>query len=291
MKVRLTKHFRKWLLIFSAHVIRTQKTNQCQAVCALSAERRWCVTGTPLQNDITDIATLFKFLRYEPLNTKENFDRYIASKIKTGDEAGMENLRAALKLICLRRTKDTISGKLPARSEVIKYLEFAPDERILYNIYKQKWDSACSSSTINSFQMLLSLRLICDHGKDLLPQGELEFCCAICGIQLRDWEMGDKGQMPCIHRAICRNCINDLDATDDKDILGSGCQLCAGRREILGHCVSAGFPNYRGPSTKVGALAASIKETTSRDTANFEAPSKQLVSFCFFAFFIAIRRN
>jgi SWI/SNF-related matrix-associated actin-dependent regulator of chromatin subfamily A3 len=212
-----------------------------------------------LQNDITDIATLFKFLRLEPLNTKQNFDRHITAKWKAGDASGMKTLRDVLRQICLRRAKETISDRLPTRTVNIKYLDFNNRERILYDSHKDKLSSVVKSACDSTFQVLLRLRLICDHGKDLLPRGDVEIRCSTCDMQLRDWEM-DAGQISNI-RAV----------PEDRDTPSPGCGLCARVQENIG----TAFPNYQGPSTKVQALIDSIKTCTSEDIMNREPVSKQ----------------
>ncbi|KAH8144389.1 uncharacterized protein LAJ45_11635 [Morchella importuna] len=210
------------VILDEAHEIRTPSTIKCQAACAISADRRWCITGTPLQNDITDIATLFKFLRLGPLNTKQDFDRYITAKLKAGDASGMKTLRGVLRQMCLRRAKDTISDRLPARNENIKYLKFNDRERILYDSHKQKLSTTANDACDSTFQVILRLRLICDHGKDLLPQGDLEIRCSTCHMQLRDWEM-DAGRVSCVHSVICQRCINARAIPEDVDTFGPGC--------------------------------------------------------------------
>lgn len=208
-----------------------------------------------------------------------SFNRDVIAKIKAGDDAGMENLCAMLKSMCLRRTKDTISGILPARREEIKYLEFSSDERALYDSYKKyNWDLPQHTTGVNTLQVQLSLRLICDHGKDLLPQGELELLCSNCKVRLGGWEAVFGSQIPCVHRALCQRCTYNLEATDDKEVetLDLGCQQCFESRRPLGNSMLAAFPNYQGPSTKVRTLIASIHQCTSADYAASVYPvSKQ----------------
>lgn len=192
----------------------------------------------------------------------------------------MINLRAMLKAVCLRRTKDTISGSLPTRREEIKYLEFTYEEKILYDSHKQKlsnWNSLRHPAKANTFQELLKLRLICDHGKDLLQQGDHALFCSNCEIQLTDWEMETADQMPCAHRALCRSCMDNLEEVDKEvNNLDSGCQLCFETQNMLGNAMQVAFPHYQGPSTKVMALTASIKGCTLDDTATLVYPiSKQ----------------
>lgn len=187
----------------------------------------------------------------------------------------MINLRAMLKPVCLRRTKDTISGNLPARREETKYLEFTDEEKPLYDTHKRKlsnWDF----SRTNTLRELLKLRLICNHGKDLLQHGDHILLCSNCETQLSDWEM-EADQIPCSHRALCQGCMYNLEAADKEvENLDSGCQLCFESQNMLGPSMQAAYPYYQGPSTKVRTLIASINECTMEDIAKSVYPiSKQ----------------
>ncbi|KAF8545103.1 SNF2 family N-terminal domain-containing protein [Trichophaea hybrida] len=126
------------LVLDEAHEIRAEKSQRSRSVCALTSERRWAVTGTPFQNNLTDIATLFKFLKYTPLDTKIGFQNYILAT-QTGEKSGMDNLRSALKAVCLRRTKATIEADLPQRTERICFLDFRSDEKNSTKAIRRTW--------------------------------------------------------------------------------------------------------------------------------------------------------
>ena len=59
----------KWLQVIldEGHIIRTKSTKQSIAACNLDAERRWILTGTPIMNELNDMYSLVKFLRFTPL--------------------------------------------------------------------------------------------------------------------------------------------------------------------------------------------------------------------------------
>ncbi|KAF8253085.1 hypothetical protein K440DRAFT_643082 [Wilcoxina mikolae CBS 423.85] len=185
------------IVLDEAHAIRNSATKQSQAVCELSAWRRWCVTGTPIQNSASDIGSLFNFLQYQPLCQKSMFNRYIMTPINARQPHGIRNLRAALKPICLRRTKDTISRYLPVRREFIQYLTFSPREEQLYEEHAKKFASLPSKiveHTAETFRQLLTLRLICNHGYDLLDSSRkepsFEMCCSQCNSYMADEAAG-----------------------------------------------------------------------------------------------------
>jgi transcription termination factor 2 len=108
----------KRIVLDEAHQIRNYKSLTSQAVCLLPAERRWCVTGTPIQNKELDLYSHLRFLRYYP------FDEYQVWKqwIENNSVQGQERMNTLVKTLLLRRTKEqtsNITGKklveLPAK--------------------------------------------------------------------------------------------------------------------------------------------------------------------------------
>ncbi|KAG8857347.1 hypothetical protein FRB96_005834 [Tulasnella sp. 330] len=98
----------KWkrVILDEGHNVRNVKTRTAQAVCALEAERRWVVTGTPIINSPNDLGSLLKFLRIcTPLDQHDYFNRLLARPLTKGDPYAAELLRALMSSVCLRRTK------------------------------------------------------------------------------------------------------------------------------------------------------------------------------------------
>ncbi|KAJ8723684.1 hypothetical protein PYW07_007664 [Mythimna separata] len=89
------------VILDEAHVVRNHKSATCAAVSALHAQRRWCLTGTPVQNKDLDLFALLKFLRCSP------FDELTVSTVHTHTRAeqGPRPVRAAQvpALLSLRR--------------------------------------------------------------------------------------------------------------------------------------------------------------------------------------------
>jgi DNA repair protein RAD5 len=80
-----------------------------QACCALSAQFRWCLTGTPYQNTVDDVYSLVKFLRIPPFADWAYWKERITSPAK-GDRMSLalSRLRTLLRLIMIRRTKEIL---------------------------------------------------------------------------------------------------------------------------------------------------------------------------------------
>ncbi|KAJ3989960.1 SNF2 family N-terminal domain-containing protein [Lentinula detonsa] len=94
----------KWkrIVLDEGHSIRNPKAKMSQAVCALEAERRWILTGTPI-----DLGSLLTFLRIcHPLDKEDFYKRLLLRPLKDGNPSGAELLRALMSHICLRRTKE-----------------------------------------------------------------------------------------------------------------------------------------------------------------------------------------
>lgn len=177
-----TNFFR--IVLDEAHMIREQSTRQSQAICTLSAQRRWAVTGTPVQNKLDDLGALIKFLRIKPFHERGGFAQFIMSPFKNADPEVIPKLRLLVDSITLRRLKDRID--LPRRHDQIVRLTFSEDEKNLYQWFAT--DSQNKLKIITSDQKkslggrtyahilraIMRLRLICAHGRELLSEDDLK---------------------------------------------------------------------------------------------------------------------
>lgn len=160
----------------TAHIIREHSTQQSKAVCMLEAQRRWCLSGTPIQNKLQDFGTLLRFLRLSPFDKDGTFSKYIVRPLKDANPEGLRCLRILIGSTCLRRNKDIL--ELPPKIDQEVYIHLEPPERRLYEGCKKDSanmienalnESGSGSSYFSILQSILRLRLMCDHGKDLLP--------------------------------------------------------------------------------------------------------------------------
>ena len=69
-----------------AHWIRNSATDKFRAVNDLIAERRWCLTGTPVQNALNDLFSLTKFLRLHPFDQDSSIRKYIHAPLQKNDQ-------------------------------------------------------------------------------------------------------------------------------------------------------------------------------------------------------------
>lgn len=120
-------------MLDEAHMIRNHSTAVSKGCCDLRAERRWGLTGTPIQNKHMDVYSMLKFLRVSPFDDLATYKKWI----NPNTEAGMSRLHNILKPLLLRRTKTELQTKgelqeLPKKTLVIEDIELRPDEASVY---------------------------------------------------------------------------------------------------------------------------------------------------------------
>ncbi|TID20623.1 SNF2-related protein [Venturia nashicola] len=193
-----TNFFR--IVLDEAHQIRTPSTAMAVAVCELEAQRRWAVSGTPIQNRLEDLGSLIKFLRIQPFDQKGAFTQFIVTPFKQADPEILPKLRLLVDSITLRRQKDHIT--LPGRSDKIVRLEHTKEEDLTYQFFladsqaKIKAISAAGArlrgkQTASVLKTILRLRLLCVHGEEMLSDTDRKLMTGISSnnaIDLTDEE-------------------------------------------------------------------------------------------------------
>jgi SNF2 family DNA or RNA helicase len=180
----------KWhrVILDEAQFIKNKLTLSAKSCCALDAEYRWCLSGTPMQNKVEELYSLIKFLRIKPYNDEKKFTQDIGSGIKKGtSDQSIQKLRVLLQVILLRRTKSTeIDGRpilqLPPRIVEFKQNVFDAEEKEYYDMLEHKtatqMNKYLKSDSINKnyssiLVLLLRLRQACCHPK-LIELSELK---------------------------------------------------------------------------------------------------------------------
>ncbi|KAK3004469.1 hypothetical protein RJ639_018470 [Escallonia herrerae] len=97
----------RWLRVIldEAQTIKNHRTQVARACCGLKAKKRWCLSGTPIQNAIDELFSYFRFLRYDPYTKYKSFYNTIKVPIAKDSNIGYMKLQAVLRGIMLRRTK------------------------------------------------------------------------------------------------------------------------------------------------------------------------------------------
>ncbi|EKM61302.1 uncharacterized protein PHACADRAFT_247815 [Phanerochaete carnosa HHB-10118-sp] len=177
-----------WLRVVldEAHSIKEVSTVACRACCDLIADRRLCLTGTPVQNKLDDVYALLKFLRLEPFDEKAVWTEYIGSPVKYGQVLGVARLQSIMRCVTLRRTKESKAENgqkildLPPRRDELRFLKFDEHEQSIYDQFfnesKAEFKELSNKNEVMKnyvgiLQKILRLRQICDHYELVMNKG------------------------------------------------------------------------------------------------------------------------
>ena len=122
------------LIVFDeAHNLKNPRTASHAAARALAADRKIALTGTPVENRLTDAWALFDILTPGLLGSQREFARdYRALNDATGDPAARARLARKLRPFLLRRTKEAVATDLPPKSVVPLSITLTPAQMALH---------------------------------------------------------------------------------------------------------------------------------------------------------------
>ncbi|OIW31626.1 RAD5-like protein [Coniochaeta ligniaria NRRL 30616] len=165
------------VVLDEGHTIRNAKTKAAVAACALNAQSRWVLTGTPIVNNVRDIHSLVKFLRLTGgIEQLEVFNTVITRPLTEGFPIGEALLQSLMQDLCLRRKKDMkfVDLKLPPKTEYVHRITFWADEKRKYDALLSEAKGALEAFQRNAktgqkgrfqsvLERLLRLRQTCCH--------------------------------------------------------------------------------------------------------------------------------
>ncbi|KAF2149550.1 hypothetical protein K461DRAFT_281931 [Myriangium duriaei CBS 260.36] len=97
------------IILDEAHSIKNRSAKSTQACCALKSWYRWCLTGTPMQNNLDELQSLIHFLRIKPYEDLSHWKSQITGPMKSGrGQVAIKRVQYFLKAFMKRRTKDIL---------------------------------------------------------------------------------------------------------------------------------------------------------------------------------------
>ncbi|MEG2053988.1 MAG: DEAD/DEAH box helicase, partial [Oscillospiraceae bacterium] len=123
----------KYVIADEAQYMKNQNTQNAKAVKTLNAEVRLALTGTPVENSLAEVWSVFDFLMpgylYHYAKFRKNYEVPI---VKEGDEVATKNLRKMVSPFILRRMKTDVLKELPAKIETVLYAQLEDEQKKVY---------------------------------------------------------------------------------------------------------------------------------------------------------------
>ncbi|HFC11907.1 MAG TPA: DEAD/DEAH box helicase, partial [Anaerolineae bacterium] len=174
----------EWLgiVLDEAQNIKNAYTKQAQVIRGLSAEFRLALTGTPVENRLSELWSIMHFLNPGFLGSQKKFRQQFTLPIeKYADVAATEKLRQLTRPFILRRLKSdpSVIADLPEKQEIKVYCHLSEEQTTLYEAVVQNALQAIAAQEADGIarkglvlSMLMQLKQVCNHPVQYLHQGK-----------------------------------------------------------------------------------------------------------------------
>ena len=166
-RARLSKVPWNVVVLDEAQAIKNTGAKRSLAAMKLNGRFRVATTGTPIENQLSELWNIFRFLNPGYLGSAESFSRRFAVPIeRDGDRVARQQLRRMIRPFILRRTKDEVLSELPEKTEITLTVDLNEKEWSFYEALRRKTleDFAAGpgpAEKIHVFAALMKLRRAC----------------------------------------------------------------------------------------------------------------------------------
>jgi len=164
-----------YIILDEAHMIKNPLSISAKTVYDLKGENKLIISGTPIQNNLTEIWSLFNFLNPGYLGNYDFFsENFVIPIERNQDKKAAESLRRLINPFLLRRSKEVVSGELPEKTETIITSLQSNKEKEIYDNWKEYYkneikttikEKGVGKSKMKILEGLTKLRQICLHPK------------------------------------------------------------------------------------------------------------------------------
>lgn len=164
-------------ILDEAQAIKNAKTRAAKVASSINAKQRLCLSGTPIENHLGELWSLFNFLMPGFLGSQKQFEHVYQIPIeKVGNQDRQADLSKRVSPFMLRRTKAKVAKELPDKTEIVQIIELNESQANLYEtirltmsdeiknaMKKSQSNQRGSSNKIIIGNALLRLRQVCCH--------------------------------------------------------------------------------------------------------------------------------
>ncbi len=161
----------EYIVLDESQMIKNKNSKLFQAINTLNANHKISLSGTPIENSLSDLWAQMQFINNGMLGTFPFFKKnYLTPIEKHNDESASEELAKLVQPYILRRTKEEVAKDLPELTEKVEYIELGKSQKEMYEKLKSGTrnyllglDEGDSSFNIHVFAALTKLRQLANY--------------------------------------------------------------------------------------------------------------------------------
>ena len=182
----------RYLIADEAQYIKNNSTQNAKAIKKINAKTRYALTGTPIENSLAELWSIFDFIMPGYLFTYKKFKSiYESPIIKDNDQKAMNKLKMLIEPFVLRRTKKQVLVELPEKTISVLNNDMEEDQQKIYMSYLSKAKKEISDEIkINGFEN--------SHIKILAALTRLRQICCHPSLFIDDYKMGSSKLNQCM---------------------------------------------------------------------------------------------
>jgi len=168
------------IILDEAQAIKNAQTKRAQAAYQLQGDFRLATTGTPIENRLSELWSLFRFLNPGLLFAQKRFNERFANPVERDrDDKARQNLKKLVQPFILRRTKNQVLQELPPRTEITLTVSLSDSEMALYEAMRQQaLERFAQSEDVDAKHLevlaeITRLRLAACHPRLAMSESEL----------------------------------------------------------------------------------------------------------------------
>lgn len=172
---KLKKYDFRYVILDESQNIKNPESITAQSVKKLKCKHKLALSGTPIENRLEELWSIFDFLMPGFLFDKADFNyRYVNPIMEREDKTVEKRLKSQIYPFILRRMKRDVAKDLPDKVENVAYCELTPEQKDFYlevldstkeELFKSIEQQGLEKSRMSIFSALLRLRQICCHPK------------------------------------------------------------------------------------------------------------------------------
>ena len=192
-----------WYMVIldEAQYIKNFRAKITRVCFQLKAKHRLCMTGTPIENGLYELWSLFSFLTPGLIGNYKNFTETFKKPIDNGNLIAQKTLAKRLKPYILRRTKSEVVHDLPEKTIIEQYIDLEDDQRELYETVRLTMNNhirellktnSVDDIRFEILKILMKLRQVCcdprliSQGKDVKRSCKLEYVLDMINGMIKD---------------------------------------------------------------------------------------------------------